>query len=846
MDFRLPKTLGADDKSFTTTKIPYATLYQRGWKSSHLKDTDIVSCVGWTGNNELYSFGDDRKIFRWSGDGEFLGPISTVLFDVGASSPTKANASGTTPTSAGSGGGTVASGLATADPNAGSVFFVTEMHWFPVAPGKSQSAGAEMYAVGGSNAEYLLGTGRFYFCSKNGRVEKAVDAHKGALLGLRWNYEGSALLTAGEDGQVKIWSRSGMLRSTLIQLGYPIYSAVWSPENDQVLLTNGRNLIIKPLQPSNKPNQWKAHDGVILKVDWNLANNLIVSGAEDRKYKVHDTYGRCLYSSMPHDHPITSVSWSPSGEMFAVGSFDVLRVCDRSGWSYALSSTDAGSLFNIAWTPDGTQIACASGSGAVVFGHIINRRLEWKNYEVTLLDIHKIRVMDVINGTTENLEFRDRVIQASLSFGYLVVATSSQIYVYSERNWNTPSITDLPGGGRVNGIQQCAEYFLIVDTVAGIQIFTYDARPMSSPKYPGLRPEFLHMQTLALSGDVVAVRDRADEKAIYLFDVATGKPLQNISQEGAGQGQQQQPGIIRHSVEVVEMALSQASASGGSSNTSASGGSGSVAAAGGLSHRMLAVIDKNRDLWITPVLKPQFKKIGTMVDTFAWNAESDLIAAMVDGKFVVWYYPYAVFVDEDIAPLTRFDRDGNNISPLPALLQEHARKKQWEEAVRLCRFAKSQELWACLAAMAINGQDLNTAEVAYAAIDEAAKVQYICHIRSIPTMEGRLAELALLRRRPREAEAILVAANLVYRALRMWITLFQWERALELAVKYKSHVDMVLHFRNEYLKAMGRKETNKKFIHYAQGVEVDFEKIKAKMAAEEENEQKRPGARPYQ
>lgn len=32
--------------------------------------------------------------------------------------------------------------------------------------------------------------------------------------------------------------------------------------------------------------QWKAHDGVILKVDWNMVNNLIVSGGEDRKYKV--------------------------------------------------------------------------------------------------------------------------------------------------------------------------------------------------------------------------------------------------------------------------------------------------------------------------------------------------------------------------------------------------------------------------------------------------------------------------------------------------------------------------------------------------------------------------------
>lgn len=32
--------------------------------------------------------------------------------------------------------------------------------------------------------------------------------------------------------------------------------------------------------------QWKAHEGLILKVAWNPSNNLIVSGGEDCRYKV--------------------------------------------------------------------------------------------------------------------------------------------------------------------------------------------------------------------------------------------------------------------------------------------------------------------------------------------------------------------------------------------------------------------------------------------------------------------------------------------------------------------------------------------------------------------------------
>lgn len=49
--------------------------------------------------------------------------------------------------------------------------------------------------------------------------------------------------------------------------------------------------------------------------------------------QVWDSYGRLLYNSQPHEHPITSVAWAPDGELFAVGSFHTLRLCDKTGVS---------------------------------------------------------------------------------------------------------------------------------------------------------------------------------------------------------------------------------------------------------------------------------------------------------------------------------------------------------------------------------------------------------------------------------------------------------------------------------------------------------------------------------
>ena len=52
--------------------------------------------------------------------------------------------------------------------------------------------------------------------------------------------------------------------------------------------------------------------------------------------------------------------------------------------------------------------------------------------------------------------------------------------------------------------------------------------------------------------------------------------------------------------------------------------------------------------------------------------------------------------------------------------------------------------------------ELNTAEVAFAGCEEVDKLQYMLHIKQLPTREARLAELALYRHNVAEAEAILL------------------------------------------------------------------------------------------
>lgn len=202
--------------------------------------------------------------------------------------------------------------------------------------------------------------------------------------------------------------------------------------------------------------------------------------------------------------------------------------------------------------------------------------------------------------------------------------------------------------------------------------------------------------------------------------------------------------------------------------------------------------DRNRDLYIVPMSQSAAAagkelvpfKLGTMCDSAVWNTDTDMLAALMDSKLVVWYYPNVVFVDRDLVTQTKFAKDASefgkdpqilnfhgshvsvrrsdgselsaSVSPYPTALYGIVQKHMWEQAIQLCRYVKDATLWACLAVMALADKELSTAEVAFAAIDEVAKLQLVLNIKEIPTDEGRNAELALWRRRPDEAEQILL------------------------------------------------------------------------------------------
>ncbi|KAH7815537.1 putative Intraflagellar transport protein 80-like protein [Monocercomonoides exilis] len=569
--------------------------------------SDSVSAVEFGTGSEVYSFGDDQVVNQFNITGEHLGMIRKIE-----------------------------------DTS------VLDCHRAPQKRGplglsiKTQPSVDDTIALACTDGTFRLLTPK--------KLTKK-EAHEGAVLCVRWSWDGSQLATSGDDGFVKVWSRTG--ESTKVaKTENPVFAVCWSPADDQIAFCSGNRIAIRALQITRKQLLWNAHPGIVLCMDWSAANGLLLSGGEDRTYRIWTGQGRNLYSSRMFAYPITSVCWSMRGETFAVGSMNCVVLCDAAGWEKHVIYNDTASITRLRFSPNGRQLAGAGYNGSVLMCRVVANKVRWENFVASEEEMNKVAVYDVMNDTVDYIDLmhhhRDShstpVIHAmGINRDHLLIVTQTHVFSFDMPNFNSAPPHLIPFTASSVALCVLAErHFLLVvsstsasssassvagggsgSAVMGL-VFGYDGKAICQINLASCfsNTNAINSKLVALNNQIVAVVEGSEGKVVRIFSASSGRQIGEP---------------LRMDVGVNEVSLSQRNPT----------------------QSLLAVVDKSHSLFVVNVRQNEKLKFASVVDSVMWHATTDQLAVVMEGALSIWIHPYGAFTDK--ASIDKF----RTVIPLP-------------------------------------------------------------------------------------------------------------------------------------------------------------------------------------
>ncbi|MGJ3239377.1 MAG: WD40 repeat domain-containing protein [Anaerolineae bacterium] len=140
-----------------------------------------------------------------------------------------------------------------------------------------------------------------------------LEANEGTRQ-VMWSPDGTRLVTANPDGEVRIWDVSGQLVTSFVAHPDGTRAASWSPDGSR-LATGGAENIIKI---------------------WDDTGNLL--------------------SSFATSYEIAQIDWHPDSSRIVVLGFNILDIWDTSTGQF-ISFVPSGTTMDMAWSPDGIRLA---------------------------------------------------------------------------------------------------------------------------------------------------------------------------------------------------------------------------------------------------------------------------------------------------------------------------------------------------------------------------------------------------------------------------------------------------------------------------------------------------------
>ncbi|XP_074303689.1 WD40 repeat-containing protein HOS15 [Silene latifolia] len=199
--------------------------------------------------------------------------------------------------------------------------------------------------------------------SQNGSADVVLKHVKGKtnekskdVTTLDWNGEGTLLATGSYDGQARIWSTNGELKSTLTRHKGPIFSLKWNRKGDYLLTGScDKTAIVWDVKAEEPKQQFEFHTGPTLDVDWRNNVSFATSSTDNMIYVCKIGENNPIKTFAGHQGEVNCVKWDPTGTLLASCSDDnTAKIWSMRQDSYVHDLKEhLKEIYTIRWSPTG-------------------------------------------------------------------------------------------------------------------------------------------------------------------------------------------------------------------------------------------------------------------------------------------------------------------------------------------------------------------------------------------------------------------------------------------------------------------------------------------------------------
>jgi len=242
--------------------------------------------------------------------------------------------------------------------------------------------------------------------------------HDRVVFSVGFSPGGEMLAAASLDGAVSIWGLQGLLHVKARLHTRMVFAVAFSPDGKRLASASGDGTIAIFDRDGTLQKRLTGHSTNIAALAWAPDGNMIASGSEDKRVIIHNTDGSIVKTLSGQMQSITALEFTPDGRQLVVSErgqhvvvydtrtwksdklikahtdviWDVAIAPD--GKSFATASKDrtigihrldgtrlaeiggfSGEIWTLAWSPDGTKIACGLRTGELVIADVATKSI---------------------------------------------------------------------------------------------------------------------------------------------------------------------------------------------------------------------------------------------------------------------------------------------------------------------------------------------------------------------------------------------------------------------------------------------------------------------------------------